>query len=142
MKCPSVSFILILKHFVKLQVVLSCGNRHESYSVLVLKDLTAIWKTGGKIFSKCILLELRTCYPKMWYLGIWNTLSWRNLRNGMYRMDFLTCLLSKSKNPNERYLPLPRGKDYPYIWRRREGIQRVIWGTGSFSTLSSYSLCC
>lgn len=33
----------------------------------------------------------------------------------MYRMDFLTGLLSKSKNPNERYLPLPRGKDYPYI---------------------------
>ena len=60
---------------------------------------------GGMLF---VMMGFRTCYPKIWHLGILNILNWRNFRNGMYRKDFLPF----PGAPHVRgALPLPRGRD-------------------------------
>lgn len=37
-------------------------------------------------------IGFRTHCPKIWHLGTWIFKSWRNLRNGMFRKDFLFSL--------------------------------------------------
>lgn len=80
---------------------------------------------AGRLTSFKRLMGFRTCYDKIWHLGILNISSWGNMRNGMSRKDFLPVLWSRSYNPHVRgALPLPKGKKHPYLWR--EWTQRGI----------------
>ena len=79
-------------------------------------------------------MGFRTGYPQIQNFGILSIL--RNLRNSMCKEDFLTFPKSRSQDPLVRgALPIPGGKEHPYLHRQREGKRNLNEQTLLFAPL-------
>ena len=85
------------------------------------------------------LMGFRTHYHKIWHLGTLNILSWRNLRDGVCRKDFLTLLWSSLWNPYVRSALPVLGKEHPYLQDSKWNLNRPCC-LPQFSILSSYPI--
>lgn len=93
-----------------------------SYSLIILVLLTR-WKAPSPFLPPLYLMGLRTCYPQIYNLDILNILNQRSLRKQQkqghsdLRLTFLPW--NRSYNPHvEGALPIPAGKQHPYLWRQ------------------------
>lgn len=86
------------------------------------------------------LTQFRTCHLKIWHLGILSILSWRSLRNGLWRTLWPSPLKLVIKHPHVRGILPIRKRPYLQDGRSQRGSRTRRPCFPGLLTLSSYPL--
>lgn len=91
--------------------------------------------------ERLLMMGFRTCNPKIWHLGIMNTLRRRNLRKGRAgrSLTFLHPFPLKQviKPTYERCLPIPRGMEHQSSSPKTKELQEEPLGLAKFPSVYS-----